>query len=84
MLEVMICYKRMIFNDTNKKKFLETYIGEKMSKYIDAKVRVCPKCYKNTNYCQCQESQENNQVQFVELSQAKYDELVQKEQQEQE
>lgn len=55
-----------------------------MSKYIDAKVRVCPKCYKNINHCQCQESQANNQVQFVELSQAKYDELVQKEQQEQE
>ena len=29
MLEVMIYHKRMIFNDTNQKKFLETYIGEK-------------------------------------------------------
>ena len=46
-----------------------------MRKYIDAKVRFCPKCNQNVNDCQCQD----NRVRFVQLSQAKYDELMQKE-----
>lgn len=50
-----------------------------MSKYIDAKVRFCPKCNQNVNDCKCQD----NKVRFVQLSQAKYDELMQKENKEQ-
>ena len=46
-----------------------------MSKYIDAKVRFCPKCKQNINNCQCQD----NKVKFVELSQEKYDELMKQE-----
>ena len=51
-----------------------------MSKYIDAKVRFCPKCNQNINDCQC----EKNMVRFVSLSQAQYDELIKKEKQNQE
>lgn len=51
-----------------------------MSKYIDGKIRFCPKCNKNINECTCQDNK-NNKVKFVSLSQAKYNELMQKEKQ---
>ena len=50
-----------------------------MSRYIDAKVRFCPKCHQNVNDCQC----EDNKVTFVECSQQKYDEITQKNKQKQ-
>lgn len=46
-----------------------------MSKYVDAKIRFCPKCNLNVNECKCQD----NKVKFVSLTQEKYDELMQKE-----
>ena len=52
-----------------------------MSRYVDAKIRTCPKCNLNVNDCKCQDNNVDNRVRFVELSQATYDELIKKEQQ---